>query len=790
MTRSRLVWAAIILVALPIAQLFSLLLIRDQFARAAVSDAIQLLAALLAACIVTTLAIRGRAAESPGARAWSALAVGAWFWALGMVAFMVVEVGFERHAYPGFPDLFFFAFYPCAILGLLWLPRGEVSPAARLDSILDITALTVLSAMVLWDFNVYSLLQQMLETPSLGPRFSLAYTLLDALLLWMLFDTLVLRVSQTKRLLSVLALLAGFLCLVAADLIQGHISLGREFVSGGMVDLGWVLFSALAGLAATHELAALSASPAARWRPMSHAGRAILVTSITWICLGLLLLLLVWDAVRWPQAHPLFLPVAGLILYGLALYRQIRSIEENGRLCDQLRQTNERLDARVRERTAELESQADQLRESEERFRGVFETSPMGIAVIDVSTLRFLSANKGFLDMVQYDEQELLTKRVADILQADDCPEDGLSLNRAVTEGASGFSVQARCRRKSGDIRWATVTGGFFCSASGDTLAIANVVDITDRIRTEEALKLTQFSVEHASDAAYWMDSEARFEYVNMAACTSLGYTKEELLGMTVFDIDPVFTREDWARFWSDIVKQGSVTLQTVHKTKQGELIPVEISANFLDFGGKQYDFAFARDISDRVRAEQEKRRFYRETIRSVTQGKLELMSYPELSEYLNSAELKADFDCPSRVTQVRSALTQFCLAKGLGSERLELFETAIGEALTNALKHAHGGTACAGVHGDSVWACVSDTGPGISTLTLPGATLRKGFSTRASLGLGFSIMMEACDLIMLSTGADGTTVVLSADTNPREKGVALNEFRDTWDDVISSAAT
>jgi PAS domain S-box-containing protein len=116
---------------------------------------------------------------------------------------------------------------------------------------------------------------------------------------------------------------------------------------------------------------------------------------------------------------------------------------------------------------------------------------------------------------------------------------------------------------------------------------------------------LARFSVEHSSDALFWIDPSGRFTYVNEAACRSLGYTREELLRMSVPEIDAEITAEAWPRHWAELSSHGSATLESHHRTKDGRLIPVEIVANHLHFEGREYNLAFARDISERQRAEQ-----------------------------------------------------------------------------------------------------------------------------------------------------------------------------------------
>ena len=125
-----------------------------------------------------------------------------------------------------------------------------------------------------------------------------------------------------------------------------------------------------------------------------------------------------------------------------------------------------------------------------------------------------------------------------------------------------------------------------------------------ERRRTEETLRLTQFAIDHSSDAVFWMDSTARFVYVNEAACRALSYSREELLRMTVHDIDPVFTRDKWPGHWADLKRRRFFIVESQHRTKDGRIFPVEIAVNYVKFGEKEINCAFARDISDRKEAE------------------------------------------------------------------------------------------------------------------------------------------------------------------------------------------
>ncbi len=124
--------------------------------------------------------------------------------------------------------------------------------------------------------------------------------------------------------------------------------------------------------------------------------------------------------------------------------------------------------------------------------------------------------------------------------------------------------------------------------------------DITDRKKALEELKLTQFSVDQNPDAAFWMEKDARLFYVNETACKSLGYSKEELLKLKVHDIDILFPVEIWEKHWEDMKENKVMTIESIHKTKEGEEFPVELMINYLEFDGKEYNCAFARNISSR----------------------------------------------------------------------------------------------------------------------------------------------------------------------------------------------
>ncbi len=145
---------------------------------------------------------------------------------------------------------------------------------------------------------------------------------------------------------------------------------------------------------------------------------------------------------------------------------------------------------------------------------------------------------------------------------------------------------------------------------------------------------LAQFTIERADDAIIWHDCDARIQHANPAACDLLGYPREELMGMTIQDINPNSTPKSWARFWKELQKKKVLVFEDDHRTRDGHIIPLETKVNFIEFEGREYAVAFNRDITGRRKTEEEQAQAYQEICRLREQLELE-------NEYLQEEVLE-----------------------------------------------------------------------------------------------------------------------------------------------------
>jgi len=107
-----------------------------------------------------------------------------------------------------------------------------------------------------------------------------------------------------------------------------------------------------------------------------------------------------------------------------------------------------------------------------------------------------------------------------------------------------------------------------------------------------------QAAIDTAREAVLWVDAEGRLAYVNQRACSWLGYSREDVGRLRIWDLDIGLSPERWAMLWKQTLIDG--LSETSYRRRDGRLFPVEVSAKGLEVGGSRLCVAFVRDISQR----------------------------------------------------------------------------------------------------------------------------------------------------------------------------------------------
>ncbi|MBL8620375.1 MAG: PAS domain S-box protein [Myxococcales bacterium] len=142
------------------------------------------------------------------------------------------------------------------------------------------------------------------------------------------------------------------------------------------------------------------------------------------------------------------------------------------------------------------------------------------------------------------------------------------------------------------------------------TAALGIGRDLSERRAAERQLYLLNYAIDAIGDGIYLLDGESpRIAYVNQAAADSLGYTRAELTGgMTLLDIDPGMTMAAWTELVGVMRDRRRMTIESQHRTRDGRLIPIEVTGNYFAFDGAMHNLAIVRDISERKAAEAARR--------------------------------------------------------------------------------------------------------------------------------------------------------------------------------------
>jgi two-component system, NtrC family, sensor kinase len=210
---------------------------------------------------------------------------------------------------------------------------------------------------------------------------------------------------------------------------------------------------------------------------------------------------------------------------------------------------------------------------------------------------RILYANQAACRVLGHSRQELNCMSITDIDPSIPKGKWRGFWEELKTRGSMTFESQPR--NEEGQAVTIEVMATHF-EFGGQEYLLSFARDITKRRRAENELRLTKSSLENASVSVFWVDPQGHILYVNQAACQALGFSHEELTSLSVPDIDPLFHREKWQSFWQELKMRGSMTLESQQRHKDGRILPTEISANYLEFDGQEYLFAFTRDISER----------------------------------------------------------------------------------------------------------------------------------------------------------------------------------------------
>jgi PAS domain S-box-containing protein len=259
-------------------------------------------------------------------------------------------------------------------------------------------------------------------------------------------------------------------------------------------------------------------------------------------------------------------------------------------------------------------STEEALRQSEEHYRLLVESASDVILTTDLDLIVTYASpsverQTGFTveEVIGHDAREFITAESLDGIAEELADQLARQRETDVTPPVPVIIEVEQCR-KDGSTYPVEANVGFLRDPDGTPYGIIVVSrNITEKRRVEEALRRTQFTVDQSADSIFWVTSEGKIIYANDEACRRRGYTKEEMLSFTISDInDSVAADNDlWKSCVERIQQEGHFAAEFRHRTKGGEVFPVEAMLKLFKLEKGWIFIANVRDITERKKAEE-----------------------------------------------------------------------------------------------------------------------------------------------------------------------------------------
>lgn len=247
--------------------------------------------------------------------------------------------------------------------------------------------------------------------------------------------------------------------------------------------------------------------------------------------------------------------------------------------------------------------------DSEKHYRSLFENNHVIMLVINPSTLKIVDANPAACKYYGYEHNMMVSMNFTEINVL-----PSINLKQTLNKAQSGQQNHLIFKHKlsNGSIRDVEVSSGTI-RLKGQELLYSVVFDIYERLQSEAKLKESEETYrmlfESINDAVFISEitdtwKSGKFIKVNDIACDRLGYTREELFTMTLMEINSEKSKPIVAKLVKELFEKKHALIDTDLVTKDGRIIPVEISTRVTQFKNKTIFHSIARDITKRKRAE------------------------------------------------------------------------------------------------------------------------------------------------------------------------------------------
>lgn len=383
------IWASFIVIGYAVILTF---LRNDTIPRMIFSD---LASVVIGFLVALTLIYAAKVSAVYGRRvqvAWGLLAVSVLSYIMGDIIWSILELGLNQNPFPSVADIFYLSFYPLFAMGIYYLPRTSFNQSEKLKIIIEMGIVIITLGLIYWTFLIVPTISN--QENLFAGIVSTAYIIGDFLLLFVLVRLLYIKLEKVYH-GPVMLLGMSIIVQIAADSIYSLQSIQGTYISGGLLDTGWILGLVLIGLAAFLQASKERYDIQKYFKFRFWLQRSDLTSYLILIWVMIAFILLIW-AVENRSIINLEVIVLGVgLVILLILTRLIISLNENKNLY--LAAINE---IKVRKKIEK------ELKESEAYYRMIFENTGAATVIIEENT-KISLANAEFEKLSGYSREEL-----------------------------------------------------------------------------------------------------------------------------------------------------------------------------------------------------------------------------------------------------------------------------------------------------------------------------------------------------------------------------------------------
>ncbi|MDX1828465.1 MAG: PAS domain S-box protein [Lutibacter sp.] len=246
----------------------------------------------------------------------------------------------------------------------------------------------------------------------------------------------------------------------------------------------------------------------------------------------------------------------------------------------------------------------------------------------------FTFINKAFTNLYGYTPEEVIGKATPRILKGDNKTKEFYTqFWEKLKQKKSLSKIQFINKTKSGKLINIEASANTIFDENGENIGFLGIQrDITEQKKAEENLKLFRSLIDRSSDSIEVIDPKTgQYLDVNERGYLDLGYTKEELLKLTVFDIDPTINQKILEKINKKLRVSNGIIIEGIHRRKDGSTFPIEVNVKITKLD-KEYLVSIVRDISERKNREK-----LNEIIQNITNQSQKDLSLKEILAFIQT---------------------------------------------------------------------------------------------------------------------------------------------------------